>query len=58
MTLKPVDEKLKRALTSTGFDYWAPHMGWAKTKTITSYNIIEWQNSAHSTGCLMAKWTK
>ena len=30
--------KKKRALTSTGSDYWAAHVGWAKIKTNTFYS--------------------
>ena len=44
MTSKPVEEGEKRALTSTGFDDWAAHVGWAKIKTNTFYSIFEWFN--------------
>ena len=44
MALKLVEVEKKGALTSTGFDYWAAQVDWAKIKTNMLYSIIEWFN--------------
>ena len=50
MTSKPVEVGQKRALTSTSFDYWAAHVGWAKIKK-TLYIVV----AVTSSGILKAK---
>ena len=44
MTSKPVEEGTPSTCITTGFQYWAGYVVWAKITTNTFYSIIEWFN--------------